>query len=248
MNTFRNHPAEGQPPPLTYWRRRFLALAAGLAVLAVLAWAFSGVLAVGGGAAASAGHGSPGHPARQTGGHGNGRASGSGVPQTSPSATSAPTRSTPPGSPTPASPTRGATQPPGPASSGTARACKPDEVVLSLFSSQESYGRGQLPEFDVDVVSTSAQTCAFNVGPRFLALVITAGGKRIWSSADCVAGPGSLLTDLARGVPTVVPLSWDREASAPGCRVTSRQVTPGSFTATASDGGLASDPLTFTLS
>jgi hypothetical protein len=121
-------------------------------------------------------------------------------------------------------------------------------VVLSLFSSQDSYGRGQLPEFDVDVVSTSAQTCAFNVGPRFLALVITAGGKRIWSSADCVAGPGSLLTDLARGVPMVVPLSWDRETSAPGCRVTSRQVTPGHFAAAASDGDLASNPLTFTLS
>jgi hypothetical protein len=120
-------------------------------------------------------------------------------------------------------------------------------VVLSLFSSQDSYGRGQLPEFDVDVVSTSAPTCAFNVGPRFLTLVITAGGKRIWSSADCVAGPGSLLTNLARGVPTVVPLSWDRETSAPGCRVTSRQVTPGSFAAAASDGDLASNPLTFTL-
>ena len=125
---------------------------------------------------------------------------------------------------------------------------KPGEVVLSLFSSQASYGRGQLPVFDVDVVSTSAQACAFNVGPRFLTLVITAGGKRIWSSADCVAGPGSLLTNLARGVPTVVPLSWDRETSAPGCRVTSRQVTTGSFAAAASDAGLASNPLTFTLS
>jgi hypothetical protein len=121
-------------------------------------------------------------------------------------------------------------------------------VVLSLFSSQESYGRGQLPEFDVDVVSTAAATCAFNVGPRSLELVITAGGKRIWSSADCVAGPGSLLTSLVRGVPTAVPLFWDRETSAPGCRVTSRQVTAGRYAAAASDGGLASNPLTFTLS
>jgi len=245
MNTFRNHPEEPQPPSMMYWRRRFLALAAGLAVLAVIAWAFSSVLAVGGRAAASAGHGSPGRHAGPTGGHGNGRASGSGVPQASTSATQAPILSTPPGIPAPPSQTPGATQPPGPAS---AQACEPGEVVLSLFSSQASYGRGQLPEFNVDVVSTAARTCAFNVGPRFLTLVITAGGNRIWSSADCVAGPGSLLTDLARGVPTVVPLSWDRETSAPGCRVTSRQVTAGSFAAAASDGGLASNPLTFTLS
>jgi hypothetical protein len=121
-------------------------------------------------------------------------------------------------------------------------------VVLSLFSSQASYGPGQLPEFDVDVVSVSARTCVFNLGPRFLALVITAQGKRVWSSADCVAGRGSLQTDLARGVPTAVPLSWDRESSAPGCKVTSRQVTAGSFAAAASDGGVASDSLTFTLS
>jgi hypothetical protein len=245
MNTFRNHPEGPQPLPMTYWRRRFLTLVAGLAVLAVVAWAFSGVLAVGSGAAASAGRGSPGRQARPAGGDGNGSAPGSGVPQTSPSATPAPSLSTPPGIPAPASPTPGAAQPPGPAA---APACKPGEVVLSLFSSQGSYGRGQLPEFDVDVVSTAAWTCAFNVGPRFLTLVITAGGKRIWSSADCVAGPGSLLTDLPRGVPTVVPLSWDRETSAPGCRVTSRQVTAGSFAAAASDSGMASNPLTFTLS
>lgn len=241
MNTFRNHPEARPPLPVTYWKRRFLVLAAGLAVLAVIAWAFSGVLAVGGRAAASAGLGSPGHQARPTGGQGNGRASGSGVPQTSP----APSLSTPPGIPVPPSLTPGATQPPGPA---PVRACEPGDVVLSLVSSQGSYGSGQLPEFDVNVVSTAARTCAFDVGPRFLALVITAGGKRIWSSADCVARPGSLLTDLARGVPTVVPISWDRETSAPGCRVTSRQVVPGSFAAAASDGGLASNPLTFTLS
>jgi hypothetical protein len=243
MNTFRSHPGDGQPLPTTYWKRRFLALVAGLAVLALIAWAFSGLLGAGG-AAAGAGHGSAGRQARLTGGHGNGRTSGSAVPQASPS----PARSTQPGSPAPPSPTPGPTPSAGPASSGAARACEPGEVVLSLFASQGSYAGGQLPEFDVDVVSTAGKTCAFNVGPRFLTLVITAGGKRIWSSADCVAGPGSLLTDLARGVPTVVPLSWDRETSAPGCRVTSRKVTPGSFAAAASDGGLASNLLTFTLS
>ena len=148
----------------------------------------------------------------------------------------------------PAAPSPEQTRAAGPVPQGPARACSPDDVVISLFSSQASYGPGQLPEFSVDVVSTSARTCAFNVGPRFLALVITADGKRVWSSADCVAGRGSLQTDLARGVPTAVPLSWDRESSAPGCRVTSRQVTAGSFAAAASDAGLASNSLTFTLS
>lgn len=242
VNTLRNHPEESQPLAMMYWRRRFLALVAGLAVLAVIGWAFSGVLSVGG-APASAGHGSPGHRARPAGGHAS---AASGTRPASPSAAPTPASSAPAGH-AQASRVPGATQAPGPASSGAAGACEPGEVVLSLFSSQGSYGRGQLPEFDVDVVSTSARTCVFNVGPGFLSLVITAGGKRIWNSADCVAGPGSLLTELARGVPTVVPLSWDRETSAPGCRVTSRQVTPGSYAAAASDGRLASNPVAFTL-
>jgi hypothetical protein len=243
-NTFRNQPEEREPLPLTYWRRRFIALVVGLAILAVIAWAFSGAIqASGGRPMASVGHGSPGPGAHARGAHGNGDSSGSGAAPSTPPAP-APTP-TPVSSPSPApSPTRAT----GAAAPGSARACKPGDVVLSLFASQDSYATGQLPEFDVDVVSTSARTCAFNVGPRFLALVITAGGKRIWSSADCVAGRGSLLTDLARGVPTVLPLSWDRETSAPGCGPTSRQVTTGSFAAAASDGGLASNSVTFRLS
>ena len=262
MNTFRYQSGERQPLHMTYWRRRFLTLVVGLATLAVIAWAFSGVLAAGASPAASARHGSPGHGAHTrgaaSGASGRGGASGpAAAPRAAPSSTPAagsnpartapPARTTPPGGRAPASPSPDPAQSAGSPSSGFPSACKPGEVVLSLFSSQDSYGRGQLPEFDVDVVSTAAPTCAFNVGPKFLALVITARGKRIWSSADCVAGQGSLLTDLARGVPTVLPLSWDRETSAPGCKAASRQVAAGSFAAAASDGGLASNLVTFTL-
>jgi hypothetical protein len=234
---------------MIYWRRRFFALVAGLAILAVIAWAFSGVVgASGGNLAASSGH-AQGHRA-----HPGGTAlAGSRSAGTSDSR--AATEASPPSpvvssaggtalvSPSP-EPNQAASKVP----PGAKRACTPGDVVISLFSSQASYGPGQMPEFSVDVVSTSAQTCTFNVGPRFLALVITADGKRVWSSADCVAGQGSLQTDLARGVPTAVPLSWDRESSAPACKAPSRRVTTGSFAAAASDGGLASNSLTFKLS
>jgi hypothetical protein len=250
---------------MTYWRRRFVALLVGLAVLATVAWAFSGVLAASGGGspAASTGHRSHGHGTHSyrtqgPGAHGSGAAapgaSGSGgtpgsgaAPQASASSTPTPSAA-PPAGPAPPFQSPGPAQAGGSASSGLPRACQPGEVVLSLFTSQDSYGRGQLPEFSVDVVSTSARTCTFNIGPKFLLLVITAGGKRIWNSADCVAGRGSVLTDLARGVPTVWPVSWDRGTSAPGCRVTSRPVPAGSFTAAASDSGLASNPVAFKLS
>jgi hypothetical protein len=237
-NTLRDQTEERQPTPVTYWRRRFFALAAGFAILALIAWAFSGVVGASGrNLAASSGHESAVHR-----GHPAGAAAAGGTSD-SRGAVKASAASTAPASPSPEQ-----TPAAGPTPAGPARACNPGDVVISLFSSQASYGPGQLPEFNVDVVSTAVGTCEFNVGPRFLAVVITADGKRIWNSADCVAGQGSLQTDLARGVPTAVPLSWDRESSAPGCKAPSRQVTTGSFAAAASDGGLVSNSLTFELS
>ena len=114
------------------------------------------------------------------------------------------------------------------------------DVVLSMFASQDRYGPGQLPAFTVDVVSTSPRTCTFNVGPRFLAVVITAGGARIWSSADCVAGAGSNLTELVKGVPAVLPVSWGRETSSPGCFAPATRVHAGTYHAAAIDGRLVS--------
>jgi hypothetical protein len=101
--------------------------------------------------------------------------------------------------------------------------------------------------FDVDVVSTSARTCTFNVGAKYLTLVIMAGPKRIWGSADCVAGHGSLVTDLQRGVPTMLPISWNRETSTPGCQAASALAPAGTYTATVKDGASTSNTETFRL-
>ena len=234
MNTFRYHPQERPLSAATYWRRRFLALLVGLAILAALAWAISGVLPA-----------SPGHTAGQSGSHGTsggaGGPAGGAVasPQDSASGTGASQNATTGGtSPSPAQTSD---------SAGLPRHCQPSDIVISVSSSRSSYRHGQQPEFDVNVVSTANRTCAFNVGPKFLSLVIMAGGKRIWSSADCVGGHGSLMTNLARGVPTVLPVTWNRQRSAPGCTATSRRVRSGSFTASASDGSVASNPVTFRL-
>ena len=129
--------------------------------------------------------------------------------------------------------------------------------MLSLFPSQNSYSQNQAPGFDVDVVSTSTRTCAFNVGPGHLSLVIQADGHQVWSLGGCAAaGRGTLLTDLARGVPAIVVVSWSLETSPGGCRASeqlgqqgqrgaARLASPGSYTASASDGGIASNVVTF---
>jgi hypothetical protein len=163
------------------------------------------------------------HPARVSGTSGRGRA---GDPGPSPAVWPTPTH-TPP--------VQGG------------RACRAGDVVLSLFNSQQKYGLGQAPAFDVDVVSTSARTCSFNVGAKFLALEIKSGAVRVWSSADCGAGPGSLIIQLVRGVPAVLPMSWDRVTSTARCRAAPAPARYGRYLAVATDGRLVSNTQAFRL-
>jgi len=125
--------------------------------------------------------------------------------------------------------------------------CGRHAVVLSLFLAQDRYSSRQTPGFDLNVVSTQQVSCSFNVGARRLALVITEGSARIWSSADCVNGVGELITELSRGVPTVLAIGWNRVTSSPGCSSRERRVPPGVYTAYAVDGTLVSAPVTFRL-
>ena len=113
--------------------------------------------------------------------------------------------------------------------------------MISLFASQVSYPAHMRPVFDVDVVSTQGKTCTFNVGGEYLALVIKAGRTRVWSSADCIQGRKSLFTDLVKGVPTMLSISWNRRASSPGCKLGSSAVPAGMYSARASSGKLTSN-------
>jgi hypothetical protein len=240
----------------TYWRRRFVALVVGLAVLALIAWAVSGAL--NGSAMRLAATGaSPGDRAGGQAGRGwlvagRGAASAGALSKSARPSDPATDGSAhgPAHSPAvPASPAPGSAASPGPAPGGAGQSgtCRPGGVVLSLSSSQGSFGARQLPVFDLNVVSTSARTCTFNIGAKYLTLVIWEGRTRIWGSADCVEGQGSLVTDLRRGVPTVLPVSWDRETSSPGCEIAPAYVRAGTYTATVIAGADVGTTETFRL-
>ena len=98
-----------------------------------------------------------------------------------------------------------------------ALACTPGQVTLRLSSPQYWYQPGATPRFTVSAISGQVRPCRFNMGTKFVAVVITAAGRRIWSSADCVSGGGSNVIVLTRGVPAVLHLSWDRRTSSAGC-------------------------------
>jgi len=85
----------------------------------------------------------------------------------------------------------------------------------------------------VHATSDERQPCRFNMGAKFVSVVVTLSGQRVWSSADCVSGDGSNMVVINRNTPAVLRLSWDRKTSSPGCTGTARLVRPGEYQVTA---------------
>ncbi len=188
------YPDEHEPypeQPDTYWRRRAATLAAGLGVLGLLAWAFSG----GGGKPAPMPHNSPAAGAARR----------PGLPQRAsvrlrlrlglglglavrrrrrrrPGLASQGTSGLPSAASSPAGKSAKST-----ASARAAQAaantepggrCSPNSVVLSLFSGSRSYPSGQNPQFGVNAVSTAPGTCTFDLSPDPAAPGRDVGGPR----------------------------------------------------------------------
>ena len=215
--------------PTTYWRRRVLVFAVGIGLLTAISWTVNGMLAAR-------------SPAAQATSPGGTKAAGSAAADGSrghalPATSSSPRPASAP------SPHRSAMRSP---AAGPAPACAPGAVTLRLSSPQYWYQAGKMPLFTVHAVSSEGQPCRFNMGTRFVSVVV-ATGRRIWSSADCVSGSGSNMVVLAPGMPAVLRLTWDRRTSSPGCSGTSQAVAPGEYQVTAVAGRLRSKTVNLVL-
>jgi hypothetical protein len=258
--------------PDSYWRRRAITLAAGLSLLGLLAWAFSG----GGGKPANpmprnspasgvlpaaAYSSAPASPSDES----TGSASFAANPKVSglPSAEATQTLATQAASGRSAaggtSGTRGAAS----GRAGATKAqpevtsagdgvepdggCSPGALVLSLFTSRSEYYGGQYPLFDVYAVSTASQDCSVDLGPAKLHVVVMSAGRIIWDSADCVHGDPSRVTELGRGVPAQESVTWNRTINLPGCVTLASSARPGSYQVQARTATDASPVRTFKL-
>ncbi len=266
-NAYRDDNDTGQPD--AYWRRRVIALVAGLTLLGLLAWAFSG-----GGKPAStapksarstgilpaaADSGSPTSPPPGANGAGAtpvGPAASLPFPSVTNSGTGQP------GSGRAADGKSGART----SASGQAAAaagggaaptvsggvepgggCSPGAVVLSLFSGRANYYAGQYPQFDVYAVSTASRSCSYDVSPGQLHVLVMSSGRVIWDSADCTRGEPNRTAELSRGVPTQESVTWNRTISLPGCVTLASAARPGTYQVLARDAAVASPARTFRL-
>jgi len=120
-------------------------------------------------------------------------------------------------------------------------------VALSVSSPQYFYQPGKTPDFTAHVVSQASLPCRFNMSPKFVSVVISSGGRRIWSSADCASGAGSSMTVVANGKPAALRVSWDRRTSSSGCGGGGQLARPGEYQVSAVAGRLHSPTVNFVL-
>ena len=190
-----------------YWRRRVIALVAGLGLLALVTWTVNGAL--GGGSTRRAtdlsqttGHHSaprapgaasatprPGasSPGPSSPGPSSTGPSSTGPSSTGPSNAGAGATPSPTGKPTPtpsSSAAHHAAAKHRPHLAGrrgrpaaAAGACSGANLVLSLSSARYSYPAHARPQFDVSVVSTAHGRCTADLGAAQLHVLIRAGGK-----------------------------------------------------------------------
>ncbi|SRR5579871_271412 len=213
--------------PATYWRRRLVVLAAGVAVLGLPIWAVNQAL---GGSRAS-GQGSPGSHsgdvAHARGGH-------------------APTQETADLGPRPrpsAAPRRAAgSAPPG------QQTCARRSVLLTIRSARYRYGPGEQVTFVVGAASTRNRPCRLDLGSRFTSVVVASSGTPLWDSSSCLRGDGSWVVTLRRGTPAYLRITWDRRTSLSGCPGQGTAVNAGPYTAAAFNGQFHSRATAFVLS
>jgi hypothetical protein len=223
--------------PATYWRRRVVVLAVGVAVLGLPIWAVNKAL---GGSQAQG-------PPRSHSGHVAGpgtRSPDAGGHRQAPARQTADRGSRPRARPSAAS--QGANTPPSPRLGR--QTCARGGVLLTLRSARHRYGPGEQVTFVVGAVSTTSRPCRLDLGATFTSVVVASSGTPLWNSSSCLRSTHSRAVMLRRGAPAFLRVTWDRRTSLSGCPGQGTAAAAGTYTAAAFNGQLRSQATTFALS
>ncbi|MHB1064787.1 MAG: hypothetical protein ACYC1Z_09950 [Georgenia sp.] len=78
-------------------------------------------------------------------------------------------------------------------------------------------GAGGAVALVVTLTNNGELPCLLDAGSASLALTVTSGADRVWSSGDCGYGPAERLLLLDVGDSTETSITWDRTRSEPDC-------------------------------
>ncbi len=223
--------------PATYWRRRVVVLAVGVAVLGLPIWAVN--KALGGSQAQGAPRSYSGHVAGPSA-----RSPDAGGHRQTPARQTADLGSRPRARPAAASQSANAS----PSPRLGRQSCARGAVLLTLRSARHRYGPGEQVTFVVGAASAKIRPCRLDLGSRFTSVVVASGGTPLWNSSSCLRSTDSRAVMLRRGAPAFLRVTWDRRTSLSGCPGQGTAVAAGTYTAAAFNGQLRSQATTFALS
>lgn len=223
----------------TYWRRRVVVLAAGVAVIGLPVWAVNQAL----GGSHAPQQGALRSYAAQVADR-SARLRDERAHWRAPAIQTAGPGSRPRARPTVAPRGAGTPRSPGPGRQTCARGA----VRLTLRSARHRYGPGERVTFVIGAASTSRRPCRIDLGPKFTSVVVASGDTPLWDSSSCLRGTGVRVVILRRGAPAFLNVTWDRRTSLSGCPGQGTAAAAGTYTAAAFNGQFHSPATSFVLS
>ncbi|MFC7451401.1 hypothetical protein [Rhodococcus daqingensis] len=242
----------GPLPPEIYWRRRALAIGAGVVALILLVWI---VTSLGGGddepsaqaAAASSSQSNPSSGQAAPSSAGDGGGSGSGEASASGSGAS--------GSGDSGGGSSVAGSVSGEAAVSSAAAvpagqCPDQSLAIKASSNQPNYPAGQEPQFGIVVTNIGSATCERDLGAGMQQVLVYSldGQQRVWSNTDCFPNTAPDIRSLKPGEQAAFTVKWSGATSEPGCTAPRNPVGPGAYTVVGQLGALRSTPEPFNIS
>jgi hypothetical protein len=129
------------------------------------------------------------------------------------------------------------------------RLCGADDVTIILTATTRDWPGVTQPTFDGAVRQSATTPCVLDTSATDAELLVTSGSVRQWSNLDCatapILAPEKLL--LQTGGTAILHATWPRIRSAEGCPSALAAPGPGTYRATLTVQGIASDQAVFAL-
>jgi hypothetical protein len=239
----------GPLPARVYWRRRLMAIAGTVAVLAGCAWLVAALLVP---VARAVGEQVAGPVALAAG------AADRGEQPADPAAVPVPAASPPAAHPDGDAATErlqpddaprrvGPAPTPVPVPSTGPGPCENATLGVAAEIDRPAHRVGERPVLRLVVTNRTHQPCVRDLDPARQEIVVWgADGSRLWSSNDCSTAAGTDLRTLVPGQPVVFSVTWAGRTSTPGCAGARTTVPAGSYTVLTRVDDVISGPARFT--
>lgn len=225
----------GPLPPEIYWRRRWLAIGAGVVALLLLIWIVS--------ALRGGGDDDPAADAAAVSSSLTSTTSASGSATESSSAAGGASGSE-------SSAASGEGSPSGTAVAAPAGQCADNSLAIKVSADKATYPAGEEPEFGIVITNIGNGTCDRDLGAGMQQVLVYTldGQQRLWSNNDCYPNAAPDLRTLKPGEQAAFTVKWSGATSEPGCAAPRDPVGAGAYTVVGQLGNLRSTPEPFNLS